>query len=179
MISPLAARLPRALAGLAAMAALAVAARAGAVPTHVELIPNGEAAGCFACHVEEPALNEFGLDFENHAARWGPDLALMDSDGDGASNGEELGDPTGEWERGQPAPGVTPSNPGDAGSTPGGDGGAEDGGCALARRRTGSPARALPCALAALAIGLVRRRRRRRRACRVLVERVRPSRPAN
>jgi hypothetical protein len=36
---------------------------------------------------------------------WGPDLAAKDSDGDGRTNGEELGDPAGAWKRGDPNPG--------------------------------------------------------------------------
>ena len=36
---------------------------------------------------------------------WGAALAVIDSDGDGFSNGEELQDPDGAWQNGQPAPG--------------------------------------------------------------------------
>ena len=34
---------------------------------------------------------------------WGPELAAIDSDGDGFTNGEELGDPEGTWQPGDPA----------------------------------------------------------------------------
>ena len=37
-------------------------------------------------------------------ALWGPELAALDSDGDGATNGQELGDPDGTWLPGDPAP---------------------------------------------------------------------------
>ncbi|CAG5114877.1 unnamed protein product [Candidula unifasciata] len=42
--------------------------------------------------------NPFGLDFEANGYRWDKKLCLMDSDGDGYSNGLELGDPNCEWE---------------------------------------------------------------------------------
>ena len=45
---------------------------------------------------------------------WGPALAGLNADGDGATNGAELQDPTGAWSVGQPQPG-TPAlvtNPG-------------------------------------------------------------------
>jgi hypothetical protein len=35
---------------------------------------------------------------------WGPAFAALDSDGDGATNGQELGDPEGIWLPGDPAP---------------------------------------------------------------------------
>jgi hypothetical protein len=40
-------------------------------------------------------LSQFGLDFWNNG--WGETLCKMDSDGDGISNGEELGDPDCIW----------------------------------------------------------------------------------
>ena len=36
---------------------------------------------------------------------WEAELAALDSDGDGRTNGEELLDPLGRWERGEPQPG--------------------------------------------------------------------------
>ena len=47
---------------------------------------------------------------------WGPELAALDSDGDGFTNGEELGDPDGTWQEGDAAPGdaadiTHPGNP--------------------------------------------------------------------
>ena len=45
-------------------------------------------------------------------------MAKLDSDGDGKTNGQELGDPNGVWRSGQPNPGVLSSvtNPGDPAS---------------------------------------------------------------
>jgi hypothetical protein len=47
------------------------------------------------------ARNAFGLEVEKLVTAggrevfWGPALALLDSDGDGFTNGQELGDPEG------------------------------------------------------------------------------------
>lgn len=43
------------------------------------------------------AQNPFGLDFAALGKRWSRDLCAKDSDGDGRSNGEELGDPGCRW----------------------------------------------------------------------------------
>lgn len=52
--------------------------------------------------------------------RWSEALANLDSDGDGVSNGVELGDPTGAWRSGLSAPGNRDdvSEPGNADSVP-------------------------------------------------------------
>jgi hypothetical protein len=87
----------------------------------VDLIPNGEKLQCLNCH-RRPAggedRNPFGqavLDIvggRKCIEFWRPELAAMDSDGDGRTNGEELGDPAGVWKPGDPDPGdpalVTP-----------------------------------------------------------------------
>ncbi|KAK3098156.1 hypothetical protein FSP39_016749 [Pinctada imbricata] len=44
--------------------------------------------------------NPFGLDFVVQGKEWTEELCQMDSDGDGRSNGEELGDPDCMWRRG-------------------------------------------------------------------------------
>lgn len=41
--------------------------------------------------------NPFGLDFFNSGAKWTVELCRKDSDGDGKTNGEELGDPDCVW----------------------------------------------------------------------------------
>ncbi|XP_061173636.1 DBH-like monooxygenase protein 2 homolog [Saccostrea echinata] len=41
--------------------------------------------------------NPFGLDFYREGKTWTPALCQMDSDGDGKTNGQELGDPDCEW----------------------------------------------------------------------------------
>jgi hypothetical protein len=45
-------------------------------------------------------LNEFGRDFKEAGYVWTQELCLLDSDGDGESNGLELGDPCCEWREG-------------------------------------------------------------------------------
>lgn len=45
------------------------------------------------------ARNPFGLDFAKAGYQWTKELCEMDSDGDGRTNGEELGDPDCEWEK--------------------------------------------------------------------------------
>ena len=43
--------------------------------------------------------NPFGLDFQDNNYEWTEELCRMDSDGDGRSNGQELGDPNCVWSR--------------------------------------------------------------------------------
>ncbi|OWZ19180.1 ABC transporter [Phytophthora megakarya] len=43
------------------------------------------------------ARNEFGEDFEDMGEAWTAELCEADSDGDGQTNGQELGDPCCEW----------------------------------------------------------------------------------
>jgi len=45
--------------------------------------------------------NQFGKDLEAEGNTWTPALCQLDSDGDGRTNGEELGDPDCEWSEGQ------------------------------------------------------------------------------
>jgi hypothetical protein len=80
----------------------------------VQQIPNGSENGCANCHNNPGGggpRNAFGIDVQNQFldnsgnVEWGPALANLDSDGDGFSNGEELQDPSGSWQTGQPAPG--------------------------------------------------------------------------
>ncbi len=95
----------------------------------VQRIPNGNIFSCQNCH-----FSQFGGDERNAFGNavnqlvtpggqqnfWGPALAALDSDGDGFTNGEELQDPNGTWQPGQPLPG-NPSlvtNPGDPNSKP-------------------------------------------------------------
>ena len=77
-----------------------------AQPAHARVtypfdIPNG-GTECGYCHTVEPDLNWFGADtlltFESgkQAVVW-ERLAPLDSDGDGQTNGLELGDPCGVW----------------------------------------------------------------------------------
>jgi glucose/arabinose dehydrogenase len=87
-------------------------------------MPNGQVFGCANCHNSVfggDARNPFGREVEGRVGRgsaapfWSAALAALDSDGDGASNGTELGDPDGN---GQPTAGAQVTNPGDASSRP-------------------------------------------------------------
>ncbi len=94
------------------------------------MVPNAETvgAGCNLCHVSGggSARNQFGLDVEalvtvnGREVFWTPELAALDSDGDGFTNGEELGDPEGTWEAGDDPPGdaARVTNPADVESRP-------------------------------------------------------------
>ena len=74
-------------------------------------LPNFSTIGCGGCHDDfPPANNNFGIDAwrsfspdlsRNSGARvvW-RNLYNLDSDGDGYTNGEELGDPYGQWTQG-------------------------------------------------------------------------------
>ncbi len=99
-------------------------------PARSGQVPNGTTFGCVMCHVSGGGggpRNAFGLqieaDFLSQAGfagivLWGPELAALDADGDGATNGEELGDPEGVWQAGDPNPAGDIFLPWDAESTP-------------------------------------------------------------
>jgi hypothetical protein len=105
---------------LLAAGALLVPSLAAASPSFMNFIPNGTAIGCAGCHTNQPATNRFGDDVRARLVGGNPSwpmLWMLDSDGDGQTNGQELGDPCGVWRSGQPAPRTTNiSNPGGAGS---------------------------------------------------------------
>ncbi len=88
-----------------------VADEASARAKRVSQVPNGSAFSCNTCHTTGGGtpLNPFGLEVVTNFltaagaagdVRWGPELAALDSDGDGVSNGAELGDPEGAWAAG-------------------------------------------------------------------------------
>jgi len=82
-------------------------------------IPNGAAFSCDSCHGREsltiPHLTPFGRDVNANmvggVVQW-QNIWMLDSDGDGFSNGLELNDPNGQWRRGNPNPVGPISNPG-------------------------------------------------------------------
>ncbi|GMF42542.1 unnamed protein product [Phytophthora fragariaefolia] len=85
---------------------LAVAAAAVAVvsarPAYVALLPNGgKVPGVEALGHVNPSgggpNNDFGLDFVSAGKSWTKEFCEKDSDGDGQTNGQELGDPCCEW----------------------------------------------------------------------------------
>jgi hypothetical protein len=108
---------------MAGLVLLAAAQPAFARAFRVNMIPNGFVFGCANCHLSSGgggARNAFGNDV--YAVVQGPSSTAFwstvynkDSDGDGFTNGRELGDPNGT---GTPIPGAQVTNPGDASSHP-------------------------------------------------------------
>ncbi|MDA0748931.1 MAG: hypothetical protein O2954_20625, partial [bacterium] len=86
-------------------------------------LPNGIVNNCATCHVSDAGggpRNAFGQVVGSEFLSggnvvWNAALARLDSDGDGATNGQELGDPDGD---GTPTPGAQVTNPGDPSSKP-------------------------------------------------------------
>jgi dopamine beta-monooxygenase len=178
-------------------AILGVPQWASAEDNYTLRIPNGEnpALGglqtCVICHVRPQGdgdRNDFGFDYENTPGlfNW-PELYALDSDGDGQTNGMELGDPDGLWQPGDvPARTFALSFPGDptsisdpdnydagvtldAGSPdagvradPGG-GVSSNGGCTCEGTARGAP---FGARLVLLLLGVVALRGRRRAGCR-------------
>ncbi|RLN95585.1 hypothetical protein BBJ28_00021118 [Nothophytophthora sp. Chile5] len=109
------------LLALAATAAVLVDSH----PEYVARLPNGDnVAGVDALGHIDPSgggdNNNFGLDFASAGKSWTTEFCQQDSDGDGQTNGEELGDPCCEWVESSNAvvlwtSGV--SHPGDASKT--------------------------------------------------------------
>lgn len=95
----------------------------------------GTVRPCITCHNNPdggsgcdtpPCQNAFGMAFDLNGKVWDADLAMMDSDGDGYTNGEELGDPEGTWTVGMASPSLCDcaSPPGWSVTPPGGTAGA-------------------------------------------------------
>lgn len=102
---------------------------ADARPARVDQIPNGRKFGCASCHVSSSgggALTAFGDEIDKNyltprgrsgRVNWNAALAMRDSDGDGVSNGRELGDPDGVFVPDgnfTTDPNLQVTNPGDA-----------------------------------------------------------------
>ncbi|MDH5491166.1 MAG: hypothetical protein OEY14_04375 [Myxococcales bacterium] len=107
--------LPGAALLLVCAALLALPSPASARRSYINHVPNGPALDCLGCHSDGDSgpLNAFGLDFGNARLSW---VAIweLDSDGDGQSNGLELGDPCGIWSwGGVPMRSTEVSNAGD------------------------------------------------------------------
>ncbi len=111
---------------------ISLAVGADARSSRVAQIPNGGENGCANCHVNSSgggARNSFGEMIDNGflseaglsgSVVWGPELAGLDADKDGFTNGEELGDPEGTWTSGNDPPGdpEAATNPADPDSHP-------------------------------------------------------------
>lgn len=88
----------------------------------VGMLPNAPAS-CNTCHTSGGGTprNAFGVAVGGLVTPggredfWAPGLAILDSDGDGFTNGQELGDPDGD---GVPNPNARATRPGDASSFP-------------------------------------------------------------
>ncbi len=71
---------------------------ARATEADMAVLPVVEPFRCLLCHMQanptrtNHVLNLFGEDFLENGRRWNATLAALDSDGDGCSNGFELGD---------------------------------------------------------------------------------------
>jgi hypothetical protein len=105
----------RLLASAIALMVLSLSRGAAAREGFPDYIPNGS---CFSCHPggAPPDLNDFGtavqaIDTTDSATWWGK-LYKQDADGDGQTNGEELGDPCGTWKPGQAPMSDDVSDPG-------------------------------------------------------------------
>jgi len=90
---------------------------ADAKPQYVAKIPNGDGVSGVSAlgHINPDGggdRNQFGKDFSSNNHQWTEALCKLDSDGDGATNGEELGDPCCEWKAGAPIKAGTPTQPG-------------------------------------------------------------------
>jgi hypothetical protein len=106
-----------------------IATSATAMSTYPGQLPNGDTFSCSTCHNSPNgggARNVFGVAAQASTAGLGVSWAEFcddDADGDGFSNGEELGDPDCVWVVGQaPASADALSRPGDAASVPGAEG---------------------------------------------------------
>lgn len=109
----------------------------------------GTVRPCISCHNNADGgsgcvegmrcLNPFGTAFLAAGARWTMALALADSDGDGYTNGEELGDPAGTWNTSMAYPALCAcaSRPGFASYTPADADADADGYCCRGRNTNG------------------------------------------
>jgi hypothetical protein len=103
--------------------ALLLTSAAWASPTFLLDVPNALTNSCNTCHTttNPAAWNSFGDDVKANLVEEVPDWASVcdiDSDGDGATNGQELGDPDCVWVKGDANPAGDVFHPGDAAVAP-------------------------------------------------------------
>ena len=140
----------------------------------VPTIPNGATFNCTACHTAPnggEGWNTFGQDLleagganpdanpddQNDGYSGTPlwsDVCDVDSDGDGYTNGEELGDPECAWVEGDANPTGPVSNPGNETDFPG------DGSLCASTGTRAMTVGAMPVVALGLGLGAMRRRRR-------------------
>lgn len=109
---------------LATIACVSLSFPVQARPFRVDDIPNGSKFTCLNCHGDTKASynTDFGSDARTYLIpnggavstqhiEWAP-LCPLDSDRDGWTNGEELGDPNCVWKPGDPNPKGLITNPG-------------------------------------------------------------------
>ena len=95
-----------------------------AKPAFVGSVPNSAALSCNTCHVAgspKSVRNDFGIDVKANLKGGMPDWSAvceLDSDGDGATNGEELQDLLCEWTNGPSGCADLVTAPGDPASVP-------------------------------------------------------------
>eukprot|EP00759_Apiculatamorpha_spiralis_P024267 PhF_6_TR27863/c0_g2_i1/m.40739 len=95
-----------------------------ASPQFQKLIPNGgnvpgwPAVGHLVANPGSSTRNQFGKDFDRQGLTWTVTLCNMDSDGDGFTNGVELGDGKCTWKSGDPDPPGPVYHPGFATDSP-------------------------------------------------------------
>ncbi|XP_060560571.1 temptin-like [Ruditapes philippinarum] len=104
--------------------ALVIIGTIRAFPTYQDFIPNGHnvpnpcgggiwlAVGHYNPTQHTIDKNPFGLDFRAAGHTWTVALCNKDSDGDGKTNGEELGDPKCVWTKGATPAGSATGHPG-------------------------------------------------------------------
>ena len=102
---------------------LTIGATSEARPFRIDDIPNGSKFSCLNCHGDNKASynTDFGSDARNYLipggtistqhVDWAP-LCPLDSDRDGWTNGQELGDPDCVWVKGDAKPLGLLTNPG-------------------------------------------------------------------
>jgi hypothetical protein len=84
------------------MMACVLVPRAGATEDDMAVLPVVQPHLCLTCHtLDTPVpgnaeLNPFGGDFLDLGRIWSPEIAQIDSDGDGCTNGVEIGDADGD-----------------------------------------------------------------------------------